>query len=89
MSPCARSSSQTNREWRRIANKEDVRNALEELWDFNQDKNFHKIFSREYEKGIQGLLDLNKEDLKKNSPGEKKMVMSLISSYTKWIRSAF
>ena len=58
-------SSQNNREWTRTSNKEDVKHAHDELWDFNPDANFHKIFSRESDKGIQGVLDLIKEDLEK------------------------
>ena len=63
MAPNTRSSSQTNRYWRRIANKEDVKHSLEELWDFDLGKTFHKKFSRESGKGAQGMLDLTKEDL--------------------------
>ena len=65
MDPDIRSSYQTNRERRRIANKEDVKHVLEELWDFNLDENLCKMFSREYYKGAQLFLDLTKEDMKK------------------------
>ena len=54
-----------DREWRRIANKEDVTHFLEELCDFDPDETFCKTLSRETVKRTQGLLDLIEEYLKK------------------------
>ena len=51
MDPDTRSSYQSNRERRLITRKEDAKHVLKELWNFNPDKTFHKMFSGEPEKG--------------------------------------
>ena len=81
-------SSQNNREWTRTANKEKAKHAHDEIWDFNPDTNFHKMFSRESDKGIQGVLDLNKKYMEK-SPDEKMTVISLILCRMKLLRPTF
>ena len=58
-----RSIIQNNREKRGTANKEDVKHDLKEIWNFNPDETFYKIFFREAEKSMQVVLDLTREQL--------------------------
>ena len=60
MAPTTRS----NKYKRRLENKEHIKNLLEEVWDFDPDENFSKIFSREAKKGIQDVIDMSKEELR-------------------------
>ena len=52
------------REKRREETKEDIKNLLREVWDFDPEETFYKIFSRQASKGIQDAIDLSKEELK-------------------------
>ena len=60
MSPVTRS----NRDKRSAENQEDIKHILEEVWDFDPDETFYKIFSRESKKGAQSVIDMSKEELK-------------------------
>ena len=53
----------SKREKRRVETKEDIKHLLEELWDFDLEENFYKIFSMEASKGIQDDTNLCKEQL--------------------------
>ena len=52
------------REKPRMENKEDIKYLLEEIWDFQPDKTFYKIFSRHASKGIQDVVNQTKDELK-------------------------
>ena len=54
----------SKREKRREETKEDINHVLEEVWDFDPEENFYKIFPRKERKGIQDATDLSKEELK-------------------------
>ena len=51
------------RDKRKAALKEDFKYLLKELWDAEEEGPFFKIFTREYEKGIQKVLRHSKADL--------------------------
>ena len=52
----------SNREKRRAENQEDIKHLLEEIWDYDPDNTFYKIFSREANTGILCIINRPKED---------------------------
>ena len=58
------STSRSSRENRRAENQEDIKHLLKEVWYFDLDETFCKIFSIEAKKGIQDVIDMSKEDLR-------------------------
>ena len=54
----------SKREKRRVENKEDIKNLLEEIWDFFPEESFYEIFTKAASKGIQDILNLPKDDLR-------------------------
>ena len=46
-----------------IARKEDLKNALEELWNLNPDETFYKIVSKEAKRYLFQLLTLPTDEL--------------------------
>ena len=57
------SGTRSRREKRRADTKEYIKHLQEEVWDFQPEENFYKIFSRAATKGIQDAIDLTKEQL--------------------------
>ena len=47
--------------------QEDIIHLLEEVWDYSPEDTFYKIFKREARKGINYIINLEKEDLKELS----------------------
>ena len=50
-----------NKEKRRAFNQEDIKHILEEVWDFDLDETFCKIFSIESRLGVYDVLFLSKD----------------------------
>ena len=57
----------SKREKRRVETKEDIRHLLEEIYDFDPEETFYKIFSKQAIKGIQDSMNLSKEELKNHT----------------------
>ena len=45
--------------------QEDIKHLLEEVWDYDPQDTFYKIFKREARKGALIIINLEKEDLEK------------------------
>ena len=45
-----------SREKRKAALKDDAKNLLEEMWNFEEEETYYKIFTRESTKGMQKFL---------------------------------
>ena len=54
----------SKREKRRTKTKEDIKNILEEIWDFDPEEHFYKMLSRQYRRDIQDAINMIKEDRK-------------------------
>ena len=78
----------SNREKRREVNEEDIKHLLAEVWDFDPDKYFYKMLSRESKKGVQDVTDVSKEELKEEKWREDNCDLSeLMTSDVVKIRS--
>ena len=60
----------TTREQRKIKVEEDAKHFLDEIWDFDPDESFCKMFIRENKKGIWKILARTKDDLATITLGE-------------------
>ena len=49
---------------RRAETKEDIKHLLGEVWDYDLDRTFYKIFSRDSREGIKDVINMTNEDLK-------------------------
>ena len=63
MAPENRSTSETSREQRNQAIKEDINHILEEIWYSLPDEPFCKIFSREAKKGMRKVFQISRLEL--------------------------
>ena len=54
----------SKRENRKAETQEDIKYLLEEVWNFDPEGTFYKIFSKQDRNGSQDAVDLSKEELK-------------------------
>ena len=66
--------------------QEDIKHLLEEVWDYSPEDTFYKIFKREVRKGINMIVNLEKEDLEKLSWKENDLVDHLMKGEVGLIR---
>ena len=71
---------------RAIAIQEDIKHLLEEVWNYEPEDIFYKIFKREASKGINMIVNLEKEDLEKLSWKENDLVDHLTKGEVGLIR---
>ena len=48
---------------RALATQEDIKHLLEEVWNYAPQDTFYKIFKKEANKGINIIVNLEKDDL--------------------------
>ena len=61
------SATRSNKAERAQATQEDAKHLLEEVWDYDPQDTFYKIFKREARKGMNVIVNLEKKDLEELS----------------------
>ena len=66
--------------------REDIKHLLEDVWDYDPEDTFYKTFKKEARKGINMIVNLEKEDLEKLSWKENDLVDHLTKGEVGLIR---